>query len=97
LEVLERNMDELLQLRFAGDWLVYSELCSVGDIAFVNQPLNVHRRHPGATLGTNPDAHVAEIARVHEMLNQRFGATPELLAEQQAYLREARDSLNQTK
>ena len=43
---------ELLTLRNAGDWLVYVHLLESGDIAFVPEPLNYHRRHSGSvTIG----------------------------------------------
>ena len=43
---------ELLTLRNAGDWLVYVHLLEKGDIAFVPEPLNDHRRHSGSvTIG----------------------------------------------
>ena len=43
---------ELLTLRNAGDWLVYVHLLEKGDIAFVPEPLNYHRRHSGSvTIG----------------------------------------------
>ena len=85
LEALDRNSEDLARLRFAGDWVIYADLCSHGDIAFVAAALNVHRRHRGTTLGTPALEHVAEIARAHEALNRKFGASDELVAEQQRY------------
>jgi glycosyltransferase involved in cell wall biosynthesis/SAM-dependent methyltransferase len=42
----------LLNLRNAGDWLVYVHLLERGDVAFVPAALNSHRRHGGSvTIG----------------------------------------------
>ena len=38
----------LVTLRNAGDWLVYVHLLERGDVAFVPQALNYHRRHDGS-------------------------------------------------
>jgi glycosyltransferase involved in cell wall biosynthesis len=93
LDVLERNLEDLTSLRFAADWAVYAELCSRSDVAFVAQSLNVHRRHSGASLGTGVEEHVAEIARVHEMLARRMELPPSIMSEQDAYRDEVRRTL----
>jgi glycosyltransferase involved in cell wall biosynthesis len=88
LQVLEEHMDDLVQLRFAGDWIVYSRLCELGDVAFISNPLNIHRRHAGLTLGSNPSDHIAEIELVHGMLTRRLDLPARVQAEQKEYREE---------
>jgi O-antigen biosynthesis protein len=43
---------DLLNLRNTGDWLVYVHLLERGDIAYIPEALNAHRRHGGSvTIG----------------------------------------------
>lgn len=53
--------------QLAGDWRLYMALLAAqtGEIAYVAEPLNTHRRHGGGvTQRLSPQDHVAEIARM---------------------------------
>lgn len=86
-DVLSRRQDEMAAYRFAGDWATYLALCSrPGTVGFVASSLNIHRRHGGSlTHSTRAEAHLAEIARVHEVFDGFFGADALLRARQRAY------------
>ncbi len=90
LAALERCGPDLESWRAGGDWRVYVELLaeSGGHVAWVADPLNVHRRHDrsaSAVVGRGPLA--AEVARMHRLLAARLDLTPEDLARQTAYRR----------
>jgi glycosyltransferase involved in cell wall biosynthesis len=59
---------DLASWRLAGDWRLYMALLAAqeGEIAYVAEPLNTHRRHGGGvTQRLSAQAHVAEIGRMH--------------------------------
>jgi hypothetical protein len=69
--------DELLTYRMAGDWHLYVNVMTSEDchVAYVAEPLNVHRRHASSvTHSLAAAAHVAEIERVHRLVQTRLGA-----------------------
>lgn len=82
---MRRCEDELLTYRMAGDWHLYVDVMTAADchVAYVAEPLNVHRRHAASvTHSLAATAHVSEIARVHALVQARLGA--EAPVEQQA-------------
>jgi glycosyltransferase involved in cell wall biosynthesis len=90
LAALERCGSELGSWRAGGDWRVYLEILteSDGHVAWVADPLNVHRRHErsaSACVRRGPLA--AEVARMHRLLAARLDLTPEEVARQTAYRR----------
>jgi glycosyltransferase involved in cell wall biosynthesis len=91
-DVLNSDLKELRSYRFAGDWAVYLHLCKhLGEITYVSQPLNIHRRHgSSATHITSKSLHVEEIQRVHRLSQELFDSGPSVLERQRAYLSEIR-------
>lgn len=76
LEALRRCTTELEAYRMAGDWRLYLEVLghSDGQVAWVAQPLNIHRRHAASVTGSlAPDAHLAEIARAQTAARKILG------------------------
>ena len=70
--------NELVALQAAGDWLLYFAALhtSEQEVAFVNEPLNYHRRHAlSVTSRTTPDARDEEIRFVAERIQSRVSAT----------------------
>ena len=69
---LARVGTELERWTIAGDWRLYCELCRAGgEVHYVAQPLNQHRRHAASVVGTNAlPQHLAEITAMHELLAQ---------------------------
>ncbi len=70
----ERCGAELAGLSVAGDWRLYVEM--LGDpgsrVAYVAEPLNIHRRHAGSvTHRLDPARHASEIARVRRAVGTR--------------------------
>ncbi|HTW27615.1 MAG TPA: glycoside hydrolase family 99-like domain-containing protein [Acetobacteraceae bacterium] len=70
--------DDLDEYRMAGDWRLYLELldraaAEGGEIAYVAESLNLHRRHEASvTHRLEPAAHLAEITRLHRLVAQRL-------------------------
>jgi|GEM_PF-1082885 len=87
---MERCGEVLLSYRMAGDWHLYVDLMTAAEcnVAYVAEPLNVHRRHASSvTHSLKAELHLAEIARVHNLVGARLEAdTP--LERQRTYLGE---------
>ncbi|MGA2794052.1 MAG: glycosyltransferase, partial [Roseiarcus sp.] len=97
LRCLEACRSELSQFRMAADWRLYLECLSApgAKIAYVADPLNVHRRHAqSVTHSLNADKHVDEIDRMHRVARQRLGNAESLAKRQHAYLEEVRSQLS---
>ena len=89
LAAFARCGDELTQWRLAGDWRLYVEVLTgaPGTVAYVAEPLNVHRRHgDGVTQRLTARRHVQEIGRMHALTAGLPGAEPDLPIRQRAYL-----------
>lgn len=70
LASLARLGDELPTFRLAGDWRLYLDLLAhaSGDVVWIAEPLNIHRRHATGATGTlDAASHLAEIARIHDI------------------------------
>jgi O-antigen biosynthesis protein len=78
---------ELESLRHAGDWLVYVHLLERGDLAFVPEALNAHRRHSGSvTIGQGGVNLMREILLVQRDILSRHPVTPEVERKREASL-----------
>ena len=66
--------DDLDAYSVAGDWRLYAEaLGGEGQVAYVAEPLNVHRRHGASATGRlAPDRHLDEVTRMHRLLADRL-------------------------
>lgn len=92
LATLDAHMDELRELRMAGDWQIYLRtlLRHGASIAYEAEPLNIHRRHEqSVTQALDQRKHLDEI-RLSQMLARKSTARPNQHKTQQqdAYLDE---------
>jgi glycosyltransferase involved in cell wall biosynthesis len=91
LRVLEECQEELRQYRMAGDWRIYLGcLARPGaKIAYVADPLNVHRRHAASvTHSLKAQKHVDEIAAMQRVAADLFGLQKATRQDQETYLKE---------
>ncbi|GJD34080.1 D-inositol-3-phosphate glycosyltransferase [Methylobacterium aerolatum] len=81
-DVFRRLGDEAFRFHCAGDWRVYLESCLAGgDVAYVADPLNHHRRHAlSVTHALAKPQHFGEIARVQDLALASVPDDPELRA-----------------
>jgi glycosyltransferase involved in cell wall biosynthesis len=88
-QALRRALDAVPELEswaLAGDWRLYLAALGLGGrVAYLAEPLNLHRRGAGVTQRLQPAAHLAEIARMHEILMTTLDLGRETLAAQAAY------------
>jgi O-antigen biosynthesis protein len=78
---------KLSGLRNAGDWLLYVHLLQHGNIAFVSESLNAHRRHSaGVTIGRGGLNLMREILMVQQYVLERYGISPETERKREANL-----------
>ncbi len=78
---------ELVELRNAGDWLVYAHVLERGDIAFIPTALNYHRRHQGSlTIGKGGVNLMREILLVQQYIKSRHAITAHTEARRDAHL-----------
>ena len=97
LRALAACRKELAGYRMAGDWRIYLEcLASPGKkIAYVANPLNVHRRHAqSVTHALNAQKHVEEIRRIHGVIRHRFPVSKPVTTSQAAYIEEVAKQLS---
>jgi glycosyltransferase involved in cell wall biosynthesis/SAM-dependent methyltransferase len=81
--VLMRRVDlsgieqRLVGLKNAGDWLLYTHLLEGGNIAFVPEALNFHRRHASSvTIGKGGLNLMREILIVQQHLLEKYSIAP---------------------
>jgi hypothetical protein len=78
LSALERDLDLMCSFRIAGDWVAYLAVQEQGDVVYVSEALNLHRRHDSSvTLGSDRTAHMREILRVQQMVAERYRPDPQ--------------------
>jgi glycosyltransferase involved in cell wall biosynthesis len=91
LRALEACRSDLRDLRMAGDWRIYLEALGTrgSKIAYVADPLNIHRRHAASvTHSLKAQKHIEEIESMHRVARGRFGFTDSETKSQAAYLEE---------
>ncbi len=95
LRALDRCQDALSRFRMAGDWRLYAEmLAEGGSVAYVAQPLNIHRRHAASVTKCLPaQRHLAEVTDMHRHMQGVLGHDPALLRRQRHAMTEARAAL----
>ncbi len=82
---------ELDDLQLVGDWRLYLEvlLQSESEISYVNEALNVHRRHQSSlTRQIDPKRHLAEIRSVHAHIGGSLKNNRSLIDSMQVYQHE---------
>lgn len=91
LGCFDKNMDEILNFKVAGDWFVYVQLLSDPDSSckIVGESLNVHRRHSGSVTHKNLGVQIQEISGIQKLVSTKYGSGKS--SKQQCYL----DSLNE--
>jgi len=89
LQALKACGADLAQYRMAGDWRLYIEClaASGAKVAYVADPLNVHRRHAqSVTHSLKAQRHVDEIAAMHRTVRQKLALPRAALSAQARYL-----------
>lgn len=96
LAALARCGEEVAAYGVAGDWRLYAEVLSDGGrVAYVAEPLNLHRRHgASATHALAAGRHLDEITRVHRWLARRLGGDAALRERQRVYRRRVKARLD---
>lgn len=90
---------ESQKYRMAGDWYLYAAAAASGRrVAYVSEPLNLHRRHAGAITATlNSEQHVAEVERVQAFVADAIGANGQMRGRMDAYADRLRDQFGLSK
>jgi glycosyltransferase involved in cell wall biosynthesis len=88
---------DLRDLRMAGDWRIYLECLATpgAKVAYVADPLNVHRRHAASvTHSLKVQKHIEEIESMHNVARERFNLSKREAISQAAYLEEVTAQLS---
>jgi glycosyltransferase involved in cell wall biosynthesis/GT2 family glycosyltransferase len=73
VNALHRDFDTIRSFRIAGDWVAYVAVLEQGDIAFVPESLNLHRRHSSSvTIGSDNRPHMQEVLRAQRLVETRY-------------------------
>jgi glycosyltransferase involved in cell wall biosynthesis len=87
LQVLEEHLEEVCSFRIAGDWVTYLAVLEKGNIAFVPDALNLHRRHrESVTLRGDHLPHLREVLRVQSLVRRRYQPGSQALDRASAYV-----------
>lgn len=82
-------VDDLVKYKFAGDWFFYLNLLSEGNIAFVKEPLNYHRRHAQSTmsiLSDDAELYFNELRNIHDYVLANFVLDESSIAQMREYI-----------
>jgi glycosyltransferase involved in cell wall biosynthesis/predicted nucleic acid-binding Zn-ribbon protein len=91
VDALARVLPVARRSRSCGDWLTYCEVLLKGRLAFVAEPMNLHRRHSRSVIGALPRAEIAqEIERAHAHIRELVDVSPECNARARAFLSSVR-------
>lgn len=91
LRALNACRERLKEFRMAGDWLLYLEALEMpgAKIAYIADPLNVHRRHAASvTHSLKAQRHIEEIGTIHRLTRDRLRFGERELGAQAVYLQE---------
>jgi len=100
------DVPDITKWRLAGDWVLYlaalagDAQCTriTGNVIYIAEPLNTHRRHSGGlTQSLTPAAHVAEIAAAQKIVAKSMHFNPDQLARQAEYLQEVTRRMDRRK
>ncbi|MGF6710225.1 glycosyltransferase involved in cell wall biosynthesis/SAM-dependent methyltransferase [Luteibacter sp. W1I16] len=70
-DVLREAAPVIQSFRIAGDWVAYILLAAKGQVAYIAEPLNQHRRHSSSvTIGSRHMPHLLEVLRVQQLARQ---------------------------
>lgn len=84
---LVRCHDMVMKLKIAGDWLIYSDILRHGNIGFIAESLNSHRRHQNSvTISSANSMHMAEIIFMQKHVGQLVPLSHETVQKAQNYL-----------
>lgn len=81
-------LPDLESWKLAGDWRIYlaALTAQVGQVAFLAEPLNTHRRHEGGvTKRLDAASHLAEVERLHDVAADLLALDEADIASQAAY------------
>jgi glycosyltransferase involved in cell wall biosynthesis len=71
--------DKLVTFRVASDWLFYVWLLTKGNIAYVSQSLNLHRRHDKSIIKSEDrELHYNEVVTMQEYIAKHFTVAQEI-------------------
>jgi hypothetical protein len=90
---------EAQKYQMAGDWYLYAATAISGrEVAYVAEPLNLHRRHAAAvTASLNGEEHVAEVRRMHAFVAEAMGANEQMRERMDAYADSLREQFGLSK
>lgn len=87
--VLDSHIEEICQLKIAGDWLTYIHVLSHGKIAFSATPMNNHRRHDDSiTLNSFGQQQLDEIISMQQFVKNNFDITDDITTKADAYIQQ---------
>ncbi|HJU25454.1 MAG TPA: glycoside hydrolase family 99-like domain-containing protein [Rhodanobacteraceae bacterium] len=86
-KAIARELATMASFKVAGDWIAYLAVLEEGDIAFVPESLNLHRRHGSSvTNGSDRRSHLLEVLRVQRLVSERYRPAPDVQEGMTAYV-----------
>ncbi len=87
--LLEVSLEEVTSYRCAGDWYVYLNIIRTGNVAYLPEPLNFHRRHDGSVVGKSRNTAantIPDYFRIHRFIDEHFDISEEAFGKQVDYV-----------
>ena len=85
--VLNKEFEDIISYRAAGDWRAYAGVLATGKIAFHSQPLNFHRRHDQSVTIRQFDLRdLNDIARMQGYITENYAVSAATHEKSAAYL-----------
>ncbi len=89
-ESLRRCQKDLLKLKIAGDWLIYSDILQNGRVGYVSEVLNSHRRHQKSVTSSSLTFahHMAEIIFLQKHISETIYVEESVRAKARKYVKD---------
>jgi glycosyltransferase involved in cell wall biosynthesis len=84
---IENIQNDLINLKYAGDWLLYVELATMGNIAYSPLKLNYFRKSNESAIGSSDrDLLIEEISFIQDRARKKGFLSDDFLLSQRSYL-----------
>lgn len=88
---IDEIIDELKSFKFAGDWFFYLNAISGGEISYVSDKLNYHRRHTTSVMSILQKDHYLyfqELQKIHHYIADNWVLDHESISKMKQYIKD---------
>ena len=93
VHILNDAAADMIEMKVAGDWVLYLRLAASGKVAYHARSMNVHRRHLASV--TKVNNHLEEVISVQKLAASLTSIAPEQLSQMKSYAKQLRQHFDQ--